>query len=218
VLDCEIGRIVQLGLDCHCNCVVGRDVPLADLSRSYQAIFFANGLLKPAQLQLVTREDGVVWIGELPENVAQGRQETTEVSLRVNNSVSLAIAQGLAVGKSLVSHFNGEAAGSRPSVPVIGSGKMKLAWYPAMESFGEKATDGQEPAAEVGLSETEAIVEAKRCLSCGMCMDCESCWMYCTPHCIEKLPKGEHYKLKLDSCNGCGKCAETCPCGFIEMI
>jgi len=218
VLDGEIGRIVQLGLDCHCNCVVGRDVPLDDLGGAYQAIFIANGLLKPAQLQLVAREDGVVWIGELPENVVQDRQEVTEVSLRVNNSVSLAIAQGLSVGKSLVSHFNGEAAGSKPSALVIGADKMKLAWYPAMEPFHGKATDGQEPAAEVGLSEAEAIAEARRCMSCGMCMDCESCWMYCTPHCIEKLPKGEHYKLKLDSCNGCGKCSETCPCGFIEMV
>ena len=160
----------------------------------------------------------MVWIGELPENVVQDRREATEVNQRVNNSVSLAIAQGLAVGKSLVSHFNGEAAGGRPRAAVIGTDKMKLAWYPAIEPFRGKATAGQKEGSEVGMSEAEAIAEAKRCMSCGMCMDCESCWMYCTPHCIEKLPKGEHYKLKLDSCNGCGKCSESCPCGFIEMI
>lgn len=42
---------------------------------------------------------------------------------------------------------------------------------------------------EQGLSEEEAIEEAKRCMSCGMCIDCESCWMYCTNNCFVRLPK-----------------------------
>lgn len=42
------------------------------------------------------------------------------------------------------------------------------------------------------LSEADALAEAKRCMSCGMCMDCETCWMYCTNNCFVKLPKGEH--------------------------
>ena len=66
-------------------------------------------------------------------------------------------------------------------------------------------------------AEAEALEEAKRCMSCGMCMDCETCWMYCTNNCFVKLPKGEHYKVKLELCNGCKKCAEACPCGYIEM-
>jgi len=206
VLDGEIGRIIQLGVDARCGCVVGQDVPLDDLRR-YQAVFFAIGLLKPTQLQPVAKEDGVVWIGELPAEVPSERQQATEASSRINNSVSLAIAQGLTAGESLVRHFNGEPASSKPKAPVIDSGRMKLDWYPALEAHHGSAA----------LSEAEVIAEAKRCMSCGSCMDCETCWMYCTPNCIVKLPKGEHYKLKLDSCNGCGKCYETCPCGFIEM-
>ena len=71
---------------------------------------------------------------------------------------------------------------------------------------------------EAGLSEAEALEEAKRCMSCGMCMDCETCWMYCTNSCFVKLPKGEHYRVKLEVCNGCKKCADACPCGYIEMM
>jgi Pyruvate/2-oxoacid:ferredoxin oxidoreductase delta subunit len=67
------------------------------------------------------------------------------------------------------------------------------------------------------MTEAEALAEAARCMSCGMCMDCETCWMYCSKNCFVKLPKGEHYKIKLDLCNGCGKCAESCPCGYIAM-
>ena len=207
-LDGEIGRIVQLGVEARCGCVVGQDVPLEDLRR-YQAVFFAIGLLKPAQLQPVAKEDGVVWIGELPQEAPSPRQEVTEASPRVNNSVSLAIAQGLTVGESLVHYFHGETVASKPKAPVITSEKLKLAWYPALEAHRASGSEG--------LSQAEAIAEAKRCMSCGLCMDCETCWMYCTPNCIVKLPKGEHYKLKLDVCNGCGKCYETCPCGYIEM-
>jgi NADPH-dependent glutamate synthase beta subunit-like oxidoreductase/Pyruvate/2-oxoacid:ferredoxin oxidoreductase delta subunit len=71
---------------------------------------------------------------------------------------------------------------------------------------------------EAGLSEDDAIDEAKRCMSCGLCMDCETCWMYCTNNCFVRLPKGEHYKIKLEACNGCKKCAEACPTGYIDLI
>ena len=73
------------------------------------------------------------------------------------------------------------------------------------------------PAVQLGLTEAEVVEEAKRCMSCGMCMDCETCWMYCSNNCFVKLPKGEHYKIKLELCNGCKKCVEACPCGYIEM-
>jgi NADPH-dependent glutamate synthase beta subunit-like oxidoreductase/Pyruvate/2-oxoacid:ferredoxin oxidoreductase delta subunit len=71
---------------------------------------------------------------------------------------------------------------------------------------------------EHGLSQEEAVAEAKRCMSCGMCLDCESCWMYCTNNCFIRLPKGEHYSIKMDMCNGCKKCAEGCPTGYLELI
>ena len=70
---------------------------------------------------------------------------------------------------------------------------------------------------ERGLTEDEVLEEAKRCMSCGMCMDCETCWMYCSNNCFVRLPKGEHCKIKLEVCNGCKKCAEACPSGYIEM-
>ena len=71
---------------------------------------------------------------------------------------------------------------------------------------------------ESGLQEDDVLEEAKRCLSCGMCMDCESCWMYCTNNCFVRLPKGEHYSIKMELCNGCKKCAEGCPTGYLELV
>ncbi len=71
---------------------------------------------------------------------------------------------------------------------------------------------------ERGLQDEEVVDEAKRCMSCGMCMDCESCWTYCTNNCFVRLPKGEHYSIKMELCNGCKKCAEGCPTGYLELL
>jgi Pyruvate/2-oxoacid:ferredoxin oxidoreductase delta subunit len=49
-------------------------------------------------------------------------------------------------------------------------------------------------------------------------MDCEKCWLYCQDQAIKKpMEKGLLYGWKLENCTGCSKCAEICPCGFIEM-
>ncbi len=71
---------------------------------------------------------------------------------------------------------------------------------------------------ESGLGAGEIVEAAQRCMACGSCMDCEACWTYCSPSCFIRLPKGEHYSIKLDLCNGCKKCAEGCPTGYLELI
>ena len=67
-------------------------------------------------------------------------------------------------------------------------------------------------------SEQEAVDEARRCMSCGMCFDCGTCWSFCQDNAIKKpLINGAPYKVKLEFCTGCRKCEENCPCGYIEM-
>jgi len=70
----------------------------------------------------------------------------------------------------------------------------------------------------------KAFDEAKRCMSCGYCFDCGTCWSLCQDSAITKPQiKGgpvvgkDEYVFKHDVCTGCKKCAEQCPCGFIEM-
>jgi MinD superfamily P-loop ATPase len=71
---------------------------------------------------------------------------------------------------------------------------------------------------ESGLTEEQAIAEAARCMSCGSCFDCGTCWSYCQDSAIVKpLRQGESYKFKLELCNGCKKCWENCPCGYLEF-
>ncbi len=41
------------------------------------------------------------------------------------------------------------------------------------------------------LSEAQAIAEAKRCMSCGMCFECDNCVVYCPQTAVARVPKKE---------------------------
>ncbi len=74
---------------------------------------------------------------------------------------------------------------------------------------------------DLGINHEQFIAEADRCFSCGLCFGCERCWMYCTPSCFSKIEPstpGNYYTVRLDTCDGCNKCVEACPCGFLMMI
>jgi NADPH-dependent glutamate synthase beta subunit-like oxidoreductase len=70
-----------------------------------------------------------------------------------------------------------------------------------------------------GLDESNALFEARRCLSCGNCFSCDNCYGVCPDNAVLKLGEpGERYAIDLDFCKGCGICVAECPCGAIEMV
>lgn len=69
-----------------------------------------------------------------------------------------------------------------------------------------------------GLDETNALFEARRCLSCGNCFECDNCYGVCPDNAVIKLGPGNRFEFKYDYCKGCGICVEECPCGAIKMV
>src|SRR5215471_5962261 len=69
-----------------------------------------------------------------------------------------------------------------------------------------------------GLDETNALYEARRCLSCGNCFECDNCYGICPDNAVIKLGPGNRFKFDYDFCKGCGLCAQECPCGAIMMV
>ena len=68
-----------------------------------------------------------------------------------------------------------------------------------------------------GLTESNALFEARRCLSCGNCFECDNCYGVCPDNAVRKLGPGQRFEFKYDYCKGCGLCVAECPCGAIEM-
>ena len=80
-------------------------------------------------------------------------------------------------------------------------------------SFGERIK---------GLSEEEAIEEAGRCMSCGMCFECDNCVIYCPQDAIFRVKKtdstmGRYVDTDYTKCIGCHICEDVCPSGYIRM-
>jgi NADPH-dependent glutamate synthase beta subunit-like oxidoreductase len=73
-----------------------------------------------------------------------------------------------------------------------------------------------------GLSEEQAQEEAGRCMSCGMCFECDNCVIYCPQDAVHRTPKaerttGRYVYTDYDRCIGCHICADVCPTGYIDM-
>jgi 2-oxoacid:acceptor oxidoreductase delta subunit (pyruvate/2-ketoisovalerate family) len=69
-----------------------------------------------------------------------------------------------------------------------------------------------------GLDETNALFEARRCLSCGNCFECDNCYGVCPDNAVIKLGPGKRFEFNYDYCKGCGICVAECPCGAIKMV
>ncbi len=72
------------------------------------------------------------------------------------------------------------------------------------------------------LAESAAVAEAKRCMSCGQCFECDNCVVYCPQIAVKRVPKkqattGRYVYTDYDRCVGCHICADVCPTGYIQM-
>jgi 2-oxoacid:acceptor oxidoreductase delta subunit (pyruvate/2-ketoisovalerate family) len=70
-----------------------------------------------------------------------------------------------------------------------------------------------------GLDETNALFEARRCLSCGNCFRCDNCFGVCPDNAVRKQDvPDEPYAIDYDFCKGCGICVAECPSGAIDLV
>jgi NADPH-dependent glutamate synthase beta subunit-like oxidoreductase/Pyruvate/2-oxoacid:ferredoxin oxidoreductase delta subunit len=72
------------------------------------------------------------------------------------------------------------------------------------------------------LLEAQAQAEAKRCMSCGQCFECDNCVVYCPKTAVFKVPKsksttGRYVDTDYSKCVGCHICKDVCPTGYIQM-
>ena len=138
------------------------------------------------------------------------------------------IGQGLNAAVSMDAFLCGRSEPQRNKRQPVSTGRVKLDLYDPKTRSSQHRLTPQESlhnlSAEIeqGITRQQALYEAERCLSCGCCFGCESCWLYCTPGCFSKAPQpsiGEPYfNVSLATCDGCRKCADMCPSGFIEML
>ncbi len=100
---------------------------------------------------------------------------------------------------------------------VINAGAMKLHLFERMvPSAGDSLVMPRRRSTfdeiHEGLSDAR---EAKRCLSCGVCNECDLCVTYCPEGVLKRV--GRDFVFDYSFCKGCGVCASECPRNVIFM-
>ena len=138
-------------------------------------------------------------------------------------SVTIATGHGKKAARHIDAWLRGESYQPHPKHPIVQHEDLQL-WYRTNAPQVEQA---ELPLAQrlggfeeilKGIAEHDAIYEAKRCLSCGNCFECDGCYGSCPEDAIIKLGPGNKYRYDYSRCTGCGTCAEQCPCHAIEMV
>jgi NADPH-dependent glutamate synthase beta subunit-like oxidoreductase len=138
-------------------------------------------------------------------------------------TVTVAVGHGKRAAREIDAWLRGQHLERAPKHPQAGFEMLNL-WY-----FGDALRRQQperEPArraedfAEVvgGLGSSDASFEARRCLSCGNCCECDGCLGACPEDAVIKLGPGLRYRFDYDRCTGCRACFEQCPVHSIEML
>jgi len=131
---------------------------------------------------------------------------------------------GKAVGGFAVHNYE-----DRGAAEVCQSDELFLGHFPYQErikrtEIGPSAEQvlGHYAERMVGLDDKQAVTESKRCMSCGMCFECDNCVIYCPQVAVKRTPKaeatmGRYVYTDYDLCIGCHICADVCPTGYIKM-
>lgn len=141
-------------------------------------------------------------------------------------TVTEAIGLGRKAANAIDYHMRGEDIPKEYPPKVVKSDQMALHYYleqPREQKMHISVDERKGNFNEVvsTWSMDTAASETSRCMSCGLCFDCGNCYQFCSYNAVKKLEEmneqGDRYKFALDICVGCAKCAEECPCAYIDM-
>lgn len=140
-----------------------------------------------------------------------------------DKNVTVAIGHGKRAARAIGAYLKGEAY-VEPAQPPLATFDRLHTWYYAdapktvrpMLDIVRRQTSFDE--VQHGLTEENALFEARRCMSCGNCFECDNCYGVCPDNAVIKLGAGMKFKFNYDYCKGCGVCANECPCGAIDMV
>ena len=138
-------------------------------------------------------------------------------------NVTVAVGHGKKAARNIDAWLRGERY-QPPAKNELASFDRLNPWYysdapktvrPMLDIARRKSTFDE---VQGGLDESNALFEARRCLSCGNCFECDNCYGVCPDNAVTKLGPGKGFEFKLDYCKGCGICVSECPCGAIAMV
>jgi NADPH-dependent glutamate synthase beta subunit-like oxidoreductase len=138
-------------------------------------------------------------------------------------TIAVAVGHGKRAARQIDAYLRGETWVGGPrhelatydQLNTVYFGDADRAVQPELDAVRRRATFDE---VHGGLTADNALLEARRCLSCGNCFECDNCYGVCPDNAVIKLGPGKRFRIDLDFCKGCGLCAAECPCGAIRMV
>ena len=139
--------------------------------------------------------------------------------------IATAVGHGWRSARSIDRFLHGRPPAPPDRQDLIESGDMDISFYPHSSPQKRSLTSLLRVSGDFnellgGLGSEEAVAEAERCMSCGLCFECGRCEMFCPHEAISESPqnsRGEVMHTNYRACVGCHICSLICPCGYIQM-
>jgi NADPH-dependent glutamate synthase beta subunit-like oxidoreductase len=185
---------------------LGQDVDLSFLER-VPGLEIVDGVVK-VNAQMMTGHPGVFAGGDM---------------VPAERTVTVAVGHGKKAARNIDAWLRGASYQPGPKHAVATFEKLHTWYYsdapetvqPVLDTIRRQTTFDEVVS---GLDESNALFEARRCLSCGNCFECDNCYGVCPDNAVVKLGPGKRFRFNYDYCKGCGMCVAECPCGAIEMV
>ena len=139
-------------------------------------------------------------------------------------TVTVGVGHGKKAARCIDKWLNLDASPPRPKgQSQVGLDQMNLWYFGGHDRRTHVESEPDERIADfseivAGLTEQEAEFEARRCLSCGNCFECDGCFGACPEDAVIKLGPGNRYRFDYELCTGCATCYEQCPVHAISMV
>jgi 2-oxoacid:acceptor oxidoreductase delta subunit (pyruvate/2-ketoisovalerate family) len=116
-------------------------------------------------------------------------------------------------------YLKGQAIGKAPKTIRFEDLNLSYFQYKERVDKPKTPTDTRAGFEEIfgNLSRKQALGEAHRCFSCGMCYHCGNCLVFCPDGSVLDKETDAFNVINYEYCKGCGICENECPVGVIEM-
>ena len=175
------------------------------------AHYTEHGLVKADEFGRVPDEEAAVFAGG---DVMRGPSMVVD-----------ALGDGKRAARDIDRVLSAEPLRPEDSVEVMPYEKLNTAYFRhAPRTEAPLAPAGERRASQVtevtlAYSREQAVAEADRCMSCGVCNGCDNCYIVCPDVSVMRdTRQNGHYSIRTHYCKGCLVCVQECPTGALERV
>jgi NADPH-dependent glutamate synthase beta subunit-like oxidoreductase len=175
------------------------------------AHYTERGLVRADEFGRVPDEAGTVFVGG---DVMRGPSMVVD-----------ALGDGKRAARDIDRVLGAEPLGPDEPVEVMPYEKLNTAYFrhaPRAEAPltpAETRRTSQVTEVTLAYSREQAVAEADRCMSCGVCNGCDNCYIVCPDISVMRdTRQNGHYSIRTHYCKGCLVCVQECPTGCLEKV